>query len=124
LQEFLNIQYPSQEAKKQVKEIIIGYSSFEDTIPKRQSKLLQGNQLNLTEYPNLEKVIINGKYLKSKLTELNVSGCAKLIELYCNDNQLTNLDLSGCFNLEALNCSENQLTNLDFLNGLNPEGLI
>jgi len=100
LQEFLNSQYPTHQEKEQVKEIKIGY--YPPTIPREQSIKLAGNQLNLSEYSNLEKIEINGSALKSKLTELNVSGCGKLIEVNCLGNQLTKLDLSDDVDLKTL----------------------
>jgi len=123
IQDFLNIKYFTQEEKKQLKEILISYYSSKNEIPKEQSQLLEGNQLNLSAHPNLERVIIHGSFLKSKLTELNLSGCDKLVELDCSDNQLTNLNLSDGANLKKLNCSYNQLSSLEFLDSLSPEGL-
>jgi len=50
LQEHLNQRYPTQKDKKQAKEIIID----EDN----PLKEIVGGKLDLSEYPNLEKVII------------------------------------------------------------------
>src|SRR2546423_14649378 len=72
LQEYLNQQYPTQVEKEQLKEIIIGqmtYSSFESNLPLK-SRELAGKELDLSEYPNLEKASIIGSHLKFPLTKL------------------------------------------------------
>src|SRR5690242_13633990 len=114
LQEYLNYLYPTKETKEQVKEIIIGSSRYKNTIEELQE--LDSDQLDLSEYLNLEKVIINGKHLKSKLTSLDISKCVKLVVLGCYGNELAGLDCSHCPDLEKLECSENKLTDLN-ING-------
>ena len=49
----------------------------------------------------------------SQLTDLNAGGCTALEELYCQRNRLTQLNISGCSALTHLTCSTNQLTVLD-----------
>lgn len=49
----------------------------------------------------------------SYLTEIDVSKCTKLTEIYCNDCNLTKLDVSGCGELQILECQNNNLTKLD-----------
>jgi len=49
----------------------------------------------------------------ARVTDLDLSGCASLINLSCALNQLKSLDLSKCVGLKELNCYTNQLTSLD-----------
>ncbi|CAG8506187.1 10168_t:CDS:2 [Gigaspora margarita] len=71
-------------------------------------------ELDLTEYPNLEKVrIIKSCFLKNPLTKLELGTKLKLMVLDCYRNKLTSLDISGCPNLTVLDISTNRLTNLD-----------
>ena len=66
----------------------------------------------MSDYPNLEQIIIRGNYLKSPLTKLELGGKFKLTQLICARNQLTALDLTNCLRLQILDCSINQLTTL------------
>src|SRR2546430_17078057 len=105
LQEYLNQQYPAQEDKNKVKKIIIDKSN---PLPE-----IDGGELNLSEYPNLETLVIGGEHLKSKLSSLSVSSCSKLKELNCCCNQLKELSLAGLTNLKKIECDDNLLTNFD-----------
>ena len=113
IQEYLNNKYPTKEEKEQVKEIIIGYST------KKEARRLDEGELNLSEYPNLKRVEIDGYYLKikSKLTSLDLSNCSQLTSLNVHSNRLSHLDLSNCPNLKELDCSNNSLSKL----GLHPQ---
>src|SRR4051794_7096926 len=105
LQEYLNQRYHTAQAKAELKEIIIDGSpveGFPNTLDEEETKELEGNQLNLSEYPKLETLIIDGDCLKNRLTSLDVSNCDKLITLDCSRNQLTDLDLTKCINLKTL----------------------
>ncbi|CAI2180980.1 6689_t:CDS:2 [Funneliformis geosporum] len=115
LQEYLDNKYPTTEEKAQVKEIIINQNN-----PQNE---LDGQTLNLTNYPNLETIKIHGRYLKSPLTKLELNNNPKLIELDCRSNQLTSLNINNCPNLKKIFCFNNQLTNLNFLHNLNEEKL-
>ena len=46
------------------------------------------------------------------LTNVDVSGCLALRELYLTNNKITNLIVKGCPSLEHLDCSNNKLTSL------------
>jgi len=112
LQEYLNSKYPTPEEKKRVREIKIDYKD------KKESRKLDGQELDLSEYPNLEKVEIEADYLlKTKLTKLVLNN-PKLSYLYVAVNQLTELDLSNCPDLEKIYCQANNLTNLNLNNCL------
>jgi serine/threonine protein kinase/Leucine-rich repeat (LRR) protein len=115
-QEWLNEKYPVSEEKSQLKEIIIGgYNEFKSNLPltQGQAKELVGGNLNLSEYPNLEKVWILGNHLKTPLTKLELGEKLKLTQLVCVRNQLTALDLVGCPNLEEVRCWKNDLVELE-----------
>lgn len=116
VQEYLDNKYQTKEKREQLKEIIIiGWANeFKSSLPftQEQIKELEGRNLDLSEYPNLERVVILGDYLKSPLTKLELGSKPKLIELVCAKNQLTNLNLNNCSNLNLLDCSQNQLTEL------------
>src|SRR5205085_1153752 len=109
-------QYSTQQQKEKVKEIIIGWrDEFRSNLPltREQAKELKGGKLDLSEYPNLEKVIIFGDYLKSPLTKLELGEKSKLTLLVCSRNQLTSLNLASCPDLERVQCWENNLVNLE-----------
>lgn len=90
LQEYLNWKYPTKEDKEGVREIT-------------HDKRLEGGELNLSEFKNVEWVSVRGHLLKTMLTKLN---------------------FSNLVNLNYLNCANNALTSADFLNQLpNPEKL-
>src|SRR4051794_21940127 len=99
LQEYLNNKYPTQDDKEQVKEIIIN----------RENSLseVDGGELDLSEYINLERLIVDGRDLKSSLNKLKIDNCSKLVQLKCIVNQLEDLDLSKCSCLTDLACQVN-----------------
>ncbi|CAG8733091.1 6530_t:CDS:2, partial [Racocetra persica] len=59
-----------------------------------EAKQIDGGKLDLSEYPNLEKITISGEYLKSPLTELELGEKPKLYLLYVPDNRLISLVLN------------------------------
>ncbi len=62
------------------------------------------------------EAFVNLKHLDCKhnrITDLDLSGCSVLTDLYCNSNKISSLDVSGCTGLIQLHCGHNQLTNLD-----------
>jgi hypothetical protein len=65
--------------------------------------------LNLSIFPNLEKVNAND----NNITSLNVSGLMNLEFLNVKDNQLTNIDVSGLNSLYSLLISNNQISTID-----------
>ena len=116
LQESLNSKYPTQKEKEQIKKIVV-------SIGNRQ-KGIEGEELNLKAYKNLEEVIINGDSLKSPLTKLELGNHSKLTRLNVESNRLTNLNVSGCPELVHFSASFNELSSVDFLKQLpHPEKL-
>ncbi|CAI2192739.1 8145_t:CDS:1, partial [Funneliformis geosporum] len=79
-----------------------------------------GENLDLSEYLNLETLIIDGKCLKTHLKKIKISNCKQLIELSCPNNDLKKLDLSNNCKLEKLDISNNKFSqqNLSFLSHL------
>ncbi|MCE8163615.1 MAG: hypothetical protein I3273_05625 [Candidatus Moeniiplasma glomeromycotorum] len=157
LQEYLEWKYPTKEDKKGVKEIDswelkypaeedkkearekekegedLGFGLFWSVIDERKragaDKILEGRELDLREFVNLERVKFGlfKTYSFAKIppiTKLNLSGLANLTILDCSYSKLTSLDLSGCSSLTEFSCCESVLTSIDFLNQLpNPEKL-
>jgi Leucine-rich repeat (LRR) protein len=127
LQKKLDELYPNKEAKEKVKEIIIqgGVIDLSTNLPFSEEEIneIDGGKLDLSGYPNLEKVIINGYHLKTKLTEFRANGCAKLNILNLSFNELNNLDINNCPQLKVFYCAYNKLNNLDFLTNLKSSSL-
>jgi len=74
---------------------------------------LYNNNLTGTVEQEFPECVIGLNFGSNKLTSINVSGCAKLVKLYCDNNQLTSVNVSGCTALDGLTCDENQLTYLN-----------
>lgn len=70
LQEYLNNKYPDQQDKESLKELILSQISEE----------LEGGELDLREFTNLEKIEIDLNSLKTPLTKVEVSGLTNLKE--------------------------------------------
>lgn len=105
--------YSTRAEKEQVKEIK-GVSN------------LEGGELDLRAYQNLETIIIDkvDDVLKSPLTKLELGSHPNLTRLNCQNNKLTELNVSGCPNLVHLSVSFNELNSVDFLKQLpHPEKL-
>jgi hypothetical protein len=80
LQEYLNQEYPTSENKAIVKEINLAQIS-ETRKQAGITELLEGGELDLKEFKNLEEVIIGTSFLKTPLTKIEVDGLTKLKEL-------------------------------------------
>lgn len=65
--------------------------------------------LDLSTCPKLEDVYLS----YNQLTSLKIGSNEKLKVLHCAGNQLTSLDVSGCTSLGTLDCQENLLTSLN-----------
>lgn len=109
LQGYLNNEYPTKEKKEKVKKIQVSYLD-------EAFKEINGGELNLSEYPNLEEAYIRGNELKSPLTKLEINNCLLTI-LVCPHNQLISLTLN-CPALERLECYDNPLTTLNKISNL------
>src|SRR5579862_563428 len=111
LQEYLNQKYPTPADKEKLRQIILSESEKE----------IEGGELDLSEYVNLEKLTLCGHYLKTPLTKLKLGKMPNLTGLTCVYNQLTSVDflseLTHPEKLESLNIERNnfQPTTYDFL---------
>jgi len=112
LQEYLNNKYPTKEEKEKVKEINIDKINIEEK-GNKDTQWLEGGELDLSEYVNVEKINVYGHHLKTFLTKLTLGEKPKLTELYYPSNQLTTIDVSKCPNLTYFCCFSNQLTTID-----------
>src|SRR3954463_10196937 len=109
LQEYLEWKYPTKEDKEGVKRIDVydinkarRRAGITKKAKNRKDKevdvviKLEGGELDLKEFKNVEETNIVGRSLNSRLTKLNISGCHELKILDCSGNQLTSIDLNNC----------------------------
>lgn len=66
-------------------------------------------ELDLEGCPGLASVIVRNE---PGVTALNVSLCARLVELDCSECSIVSLDVAGCGSLAMLNCAGNLLRSL------------
>src|SRR5436190_539388 len=95
----------------------------------------QAEELNITDYPNLEEIIALGENNIKNITKVTIRNCSQLREvnitnftdnhglekINCGSNQLINLNLSSLIQLKNLYCRDNFLT--DIIYPSNPEKL-
>ncbi|MCE8163468.1 MAG: HET domain-containing protein [Candidatus Moeniiplasma glomeromycotorum] len=91
IQKWLDKNFPTEQEKKRLKEINIGSEYWWEEY--------DGGELDLSEYPDLEKVVIKGHYLKSPLTKLKLGEKTKLIHLDCSHNRFSEQNLTEINNL-------------------------
>jgi hypothetical protein len=103
LQKFLDKKYPTKEQKERITSLFFTHLDSENLNKKKKEgrwlstvyldtkklKDIEGGGLNLSNYINLEDIRIDGNYLKSPLTELNIVGCSNLVFFVCINNDLT-----------------------------------
>lgn len=104
LQDYLNDKYRTNEEKKKVEEIDVSKEEFQD---------IDGEKIDLSDYTDLKQVKINGSYLRTPLTYLNLGDNENLTILDCSNNQLTNLDVRQMLGLQKFHCQKNKLVDLD-----------
>ena|SRR6266487_4669106 len=121
LQEYLDQKYPTKEDKEKVKEIDVKeINKKEKGFP--FDSFLDGQEIDFSEFSNLERIFINGSALLTPLTKLGIDGLSKLTQLKCSGNKLNNLDVRNLSNLKVFNCFDNNFTSVDFLKVLpNPK---
>jgi len=105
---YLDKLYPTKKSKKEVKEIAIDF--YENPI-----EVVGEGKLILQGYYDLKELIIDGDYLKSKLTELDESDCHNLELLHCIENELISVNLINNKKLKKLTIAYNQLNDVSFL---------
>lgn len=127
LQEYLDNKYPTKEDKEKVEDIIIKFDKIFDETPIIFSRRFWGRTLDLSGYPNLKIINIQGDCLAYPLENLNLGKQTKLESFAISKSWLTSLNLSGCDNLNhfSFTCESNPDKILvDFLNTLpNPKNL-
>jgi len=105
-----------ERVKKEVKEINITEINKERE-GQGITKLLEGDELDLSEYTGLEKVLINGSYLLFPLTKITLGNNSNLTELDCSSNRLTSVDflnqLTNPEKLTSLHISDNNIETTD-----------
>ena len=81
-------------------------------------EILDVSEKGITSLKGIENFtkLISLKCEKNKLTELDVSACARLVNLLCYQNELTSLDVSHNEKLQKLYCYANPLTTLNISN--------
>jgi hypothetical protein len=77
LQEYLNNKYPTQEDKEKVQEINLEKINQERE-QAGQTDLLEGGEVDLRVFTNLQEVEIYRQFLKTPITKLNVEGLIHL----------------------------------------------
>lgn len=122
-QEWLNNKYPREE-RAEIRGLLIKSAEYQnedvdefplfqiDSIPQENRNYLDTSltgELNLTDFVNLEKLIINDQHV----TKLIINNCANLSILDCSNNYLENLDLTNLSQLKIFSCSSNQIVDLD-----------
>lgn len=117
VQEYVNQKYPTKEDREKVIELDISGWNEKEWKEKPDWKKL-GGDLNLTEFPNLEK--LNCSF--NEITSLNLTNCSKLTELKCWDNQLKKINFTTLPYLKILYAWTNYLTKLNW-KALSPENL-
>jgi len=77
LQEYLNNKYPTQETKEAVQEINLEKINQERE-QAGETDLLEGGEVELKPFINLQEVEIYRQFLKTPITKLSVEGLTKL----------------------------------------------
>ncbi|CAG8838023.1 25943_t:CDS:1, partial [Gigaspora margarita] len=132
LQEYLDQTYPTKELKEKVITLYFTYLSPQKIsvakineregqitvyLDEEQQKEIEGGELNLNEYVNLMDVRIDGNYLKTPLTKLDISNCFSLVILICINNNLTSANflkqLPNPKKIEILNVYNNNIQPTD-----------
>ena len=73
---------------------------------------IEGLTWNDSTVKRLIQIHWNSKKLAGSL---NLSQCADIISIYCNDNQLSRINLRSCQSVELLDCRDNKLYELDII---------
>jgi len=132
LQEYLDKKYPTKELREKVTALYFTYLSPQKIsvakinekkgwltvyLNEEQQKEIEGGELNLSEYVNLTDIRIDGNYLKTPLTKLDISSCFNLVILICINNNLISANflkqLPNPKKIEILNVYNNNIQPTD-----------
>lgn len=86
LQDYLNQKYPTQQDKEQLTDLNLEKISL-NREEQGETELLEGGELDLTAFVNLEEIEIYRQFLKTSITKLNVSGLTNLKTLIWPDQE-------------------------------------
>lgn len=116
-QQYLNNKYPQN--RSQIKTIdLSGWNETSWTARPNWKKLT--GELNLSDFPNLEKLDCSA----NQITSLNLTNCSNLTELKCWENELTEIKFPNLqLPLKTFYAWTNHLTELDW-DAFNSEALI
>jgi hypothetical protein len=109
LQEYLNQKYPTREDKEKVRILsasmnketktypgFIGYTGSGSPNNPIRTPVLEGKEIDLSEFVNLEEIILEGglstSLLKEKIEKIKLGQNNKLRRIELNDNRLTSVD--------------------------------
>src|SRR4051794_30486896 len=101
LQEYLNQKYPTKEEREKVRKVNINEidierreldNSLDEDLDSMLGKALEGGELDLREFKQLEEVSVQGSAFRTTLTKIDVSSCVNLVELNISNNSLTSAD--------------------------------
>ncbi|RHZ35296.1 hypothetical protein [endosymbiont GvMRE of Glomus versiforme] len=136
LQQYLDNKYKTKEERKKVKEIdVLEINKELETWSRAEctwvvDKLLEGGELDLSEYVNLEHLLLDNhsltgsKWLRTPFTKLTLGVKKHLKRFKGWDNIRTGeLDLSGCSIFLYFDCRENSLTKIIYPNN-DPQGWV
>ena len=98
----------------------MGISSLEgiEFFPSLTELQCAGNQitsLDLSSNTCLVSLVCSNNF---SLTNLDISGCAKIAQVWCDNNNLTSLDLNGNREIYDLSCWSNPIVSLDISNNV------
>lgn len=91
LQEFLNNTYSTKEERENIKKI----SLLEINEKRKQqdlTDLLEGGELDLREYVQIEEVVIDSQFLQTPLTKIDTEGLLHLKEILWNSEPAKPVD--------------------------------
>ncbi|CAH1755741.1 9169_t:CDS:2 [Entrophospora sp. SA101] len=94
---------------------VIVYFTLVGDFPKSIKEEEESEEVDLSYFVHLINLSIDGRFLKSRITVLNLGDKSKLTFLNLPNNKLTDLDLSQCNSLNEINLDNNKFTSLAFL---------
>jgi hypothetical protein len=110
LQEFIENKFVEKYKSKERVKIIDINEHLNRVFKEIANKEIEGGKLDLSDYPNLERLRVNSDCLKNSLTELLLNNNPNLKTLVItNSPNLTSINISGCSNLNIMNVNGMEL---------------
>ena len=92
-------------------------------VDEEELKTVDGEELNLSEYPNIEKLRINSRLLKKPLKKLILKNNSQLKSIIIlNSPELGELDISECVSLQLLVVNNKQIVTVEDCSARNIKG--